>query len=71
MPEQVIQKIVQMLDEVLDTAKSIPPVDNAASRFGNPAFKTFYDRVKEVSCKIVRTTVSLVSKTEFCYYNSG
>lgn len=38
-----------MLDEVEEIAKSIPPVDNSASRFGNPAFKTFYDKVQEVS----------------------
>jgi hypothetical protein len=38
-----------MLDEIEEIAKSIPPVDNSASRFGNPAFKTFYDRVQEVS----------------------
>jgi serine/threonine-protein phosphatase 2A activator len=28
-------------------AKETPPVDNAASRFGNPAFKTFYDKVQQ------------------------
>ena len=37
-----------MLDEVEEIAKSIPPVDNSASRFGNPAFKTFYDKVQDV-----------------------
>lgn len=34
---------------MLDIAKHTPPVDNKLSRFGNPAFKTFYDRVGEVS----------------------
>ena len=29
-------------------AKETPPVDNEASRFGNPAFKTFYDKVQQV-----------------------
>lgn len=37
-----------ILDAVLDIAKATPPVDNKLSRFGNPAFKTFYDRVGEV-----------------------
>lgn len=32
-----------------ETAKGIPPVDNKASRFGNPAFRTFYDKVTEVN----------------------
>ncbi len=30
-----------------DIAKKTPPVENAASRFGNPAFRTFYDKVAE------------------------
>ena len=51
-----------MLDEVEEIAKSIPPVDNSASRFGNPAFKTFYDRVQEVRRRPPATTsVSLFS----------
>ena len=37
-----------MLDRVEALAKETPPVDNEASRFGNPAFKTFYDKVKQV-----------------------
>jgi hypothetical protein len=37
-----------ILDEVWDIAKETPPVDNKLSRFGNPAFKTFYDRVGQV-----------------------
>ena len=37
-----------MLDRVEALAKETPPVDNATSRFGNPAFKTFYDKVLQV-----------------------
>ena len=37
-----------MLDRVEALANETPPVDNAASRFGNPAFKTFYDKVQQV-----------------------
>jgi hypothetical protein len=37
-----------VLDRVEVLAKETPPVDNAASRFGNPAFKTFYDKVQQV-----------------------
>ena len=40
--------IIRVLDRVEETAQSVPPVDNKASRFGNPAFKTFYDKVTEV-----------------------
>jgi serine/threonine-protein phosphatase 2A activator len=39
---------VAVLDSVAQIAKDTPPVDNAGSRFGNPAFKTFYDKLKEV-----------------------
>ncbi len=38
-----------ILDSILDIAKATPPVDNKLSRFGNPAFKIFYDRIAEVS----------------------
>ncbi|ORY27681.1 phosphotyrosyl phosphatase activator [Naematelia encephala] len=41
--------LIAILDAVLDIAKNTPPVDNKLSRFGNPAFKTFYDRVQEAS----------------------
>jgi serine/threonine-protein phosphatase 2A activator len=40
--------VLRVLDTVEATAHAIPPVENAASRFGNPAFRTFYDRVSEV-----------------------
>ncbi|KAJ7051205.1 Phosphotyrosyl phosphatase activator [Mycena amicta] len=41
--------VLKVLDTIEATANEIPPVDNAASRFGNPAFRTFYDRVAELS----------------------
>ncbi|KAI0342386.1 Phosphotyrosyl phosphatase activator [Trametopsis cervina] len=40
---------LRILDAVEAIAADIPPVDNKASRFGNPAFRTFYDRVSEKS----------------------
>ena len=40
--------VMNVLDKVEETARGIPPVDNKASRFGNPAFRTFYDKVQEV-----------------------
>ncbi len=53
-PGQNVQAVLGLLDKVEETAKSIPPVDNKASRFGNPAFRTFYDKVAEVrrSCLV-------------------
>lgn len=35
-----------MLDTLLNYIKEIPPVENSQSRFGNPAFRDFYDRVE-------------------------
>lgn len=45
-----------MLGAVEQTVKDTPPVDNGKSRFGNPAFKDFYDKVAEV-----RFSLSLLS----------
>ncbi|EPQ50785.1 Phosphotyrosyl phosphatase activator [Gloeophyllum trabeum ATCC 11539] len=39
--------VLDVLDKVEGIAKDTPPVDNKASRFGNPAFRTFYDKVQE------------------------
>jgi serine/threonine-protein phosphatase 2A activator len=64
---QSVKSILAMLDEVEETAKSIPPVDNSASRFGNPAFKTFYDRVQEVSRRLAADmTASLLNPSNIC-----
>ncbi len=46
---QASRAILKVLDNVLDIAKATPPADNKLSRFGNPAFKDFYDAVGEVS----------------------
>jgi hypothetical protein len=43
--------ILSILDKVEQLTKETPPVENAASRFGNPAFRTFYDKVSDV-CEI-------------------
>jgi serine/threonine-protein phosphatase 2A activator len=39
---------MEVLDRVEAVVNETPPVDNAASRFGNPTFKTFYDKVQQV-----------------------
>ncbi|KNZ74755.1 Serine/threonine-protein phosphatase 2A activator 2, partial [Termitomyces sp. J132] len=51
--------ILDILSRVEETAKSIPPVENAASRFGNPAFRTFYDKVNEISPSLHATLPGL------------
>ncbi|KAL0945999.1 hypothetical protein HGRIS_012275 [Hohenbuehelia grisea] len=44
-----VKAILNVLDRVEEIAKETPAVENAASRFGNPAFRTFYDKVLEAS----------------------
>ena len=44
--------VLVLLDSVERVAKDTPPVENSASRFGNPAFRTFYDHVSEVRLTI-------------------
>ncbi|KAJ2793869.1 Serine/threonine-protein phosphatase 2A activator 2 [Coemansia guatemalensis] len=39
----VIQKLLALLENIKQTNKDIPPLDTK-SRFGNPAFRDFYDR---------------------------
>ena len=36
-----------MLDKIEEIVNNTPAVENSASRFGNPAFRTFYDKVSE------------------------
>ncbi|KAI0062535.1 Phosphotyrosyl phosphatase activator [Artomyces pyxidatus] len=56
-----IRAIIQVLDRVEALAKETPPVDNAASRFGNPAFRTFYDKVGEASLSLHQSLPSLAA----------
>ncbi|OCH90499.1 Phosphotyrosyl phosphatase activator [Obba rivulosa] len=44
-----VKAILGVLDEIEKIVQEVPPVDNKASRFGNPAFRTFYDKVSEAA----------------------
>ncbi|KAF7762073.1 hypothetical protein Agabi119p4_8666 [Agaricus bisporus var. burnettii] len=44
-----IRAMINVIDKVELLCNETPPVNNAASRFGNPAFRTFYDKVHEIS----------------------
>ncbi|VDB86471.1 unnamed protein product [Peniophora sp. CBMAI 1063] len=54
-----VEFALKALDRVEEIARATPPVDNKASRFGNPAFKTFHDRVLEESATIHETLPGL------------
>ncbi|KAF9516575.1 hypothetical protein BS47DRAFT_1315238 [Hydnum rufescens UP504] len=55
--------ILNLLDRVEDIARSTPPVNNLASRFGNPAFKEFYDKVTNESKSLHETLPNLPSES--------
>ncbi|CAG8676800.1 2243_t:CDS:2 [Cetraspora pellucida] len=44
--------ILEILDTVNTYCKEIPPVNNEKSRFGNPAFRDFYDRVTSTAFEL-------------------
>ncbi|CAG8594610.1 29333_t:CDS:2 [Gigaspora margarita] len=44
--------ILEILDTVNTYCSEIPPVSNEKSRFGNPAFKDFYDRVTSTAFEL-------------------
>lgn len=50
---QSVKYVLRILDLVDETVAANPPVDNEKSRFGNPAFRDFYDQVQQVSCPVV------------------
>nr|CAG8478672.1 11251_t:CDS:2 [Entrophospora candida] len=40
-----LSNVLEILDTVNSYCNKIPPVQNEKSRFGNPAFKSFYDQI--------------------------
>lgn len=43
-----VYKVLSVLDRVDAITEKSPPIDNKQSRFGNPGFRDFLDRVVEV-----------------------
>ena len=57
---QGVKAVLGVLDRVEEIAKNTPAVENSVSRFGNPAFRTFYDKVSEVSsARLISSCVHL------------
>ncbi|KAF9262725.1 Phosphotyrosyl phosphatase activator [Marasmius fiardii PR-910] len=44
-----VKALLNVLSKVEEMVRDTPAVENSASRFGNPAFRTFYDKVQEAS----------------------
>ncbi|KAG5635083.1 hypothetical protein H0H81_012494 [Sphagnurus paluster] len=58
-----VKSILQVIQKVEDIAQDTPPVENSASRFGNPAFRTFYDKISEISPSLHQTIPNLPSES--------
>lgn len=48
---------MQLLDTIESFVASHPPESGSASRFGNPAFRGFYDQVAKVRTAAIRLVV--------------
>ncbi|KAG8792484.1 Serine/threonine-protein phosphatase 2A activator 2 [Ceratobasidium sp. 428] len=57
-----IGSVIKILEQVESIAQGTPPVHNNASRFGNPAFKTFYDKIQEALSSLHATIPRLPSE---------
>ncbi|KAH8112782.1 Phosphotyrosyl phosphatase activator [Phellopilus nigrolimitatus] len=50
-----VKSVLNVLDKVEELARNTPPIDNSDSRFGNPAFRAFYDKISENSSSLHTT----------------
>ncbi|CED83518.1 Phosphotyrosyl phosphatase activator [Phaffia rhodozyma] len=57
-----VEAALLILDQVESLARSTPPVDNKMSRFGNPAFRDFYDKIQQNSADLISTLPNVPSK---------
>ena len=55
----VTRSLLSILQSVVKYTEETPPVDNKASRFGNPAFKTLYDKISAASYELHTTIPGL------------
>ncbi|KAI9014841.1 Phosphotyrosyl phosphatase activator [Gaertneriomyces semiglobifer] len=44
---EIVERLLSLLDKLDAWVKDIPPIENTKSRFGNPAFQTWHDRLAE------------------------
>ncbi len=47
----IVKAVLKILDEVEGCVRSCPPEDQGGSRFGNPAFRVFLDKIAQESGK--------------------
>ncbi|KAI8976474.1 Phosphotyrosyl phosphatase activator [Pilobolus umbonatus] len=63
-----VQSVLTLLDTLMNWVNEIPAVENSLSRFGNPAFRTFYDRVQENVDSLLKGFVPASSIEEVSKY---
>ncbi|KAH8550337.1 Phosphotyrosyl phosphatase activator [Umbelopsis sp. PMI_123] len=63
-----VEKVLTLLESLLKVKSEIPPVDNALSRFGNPAFVTFYDKAAEMIPELLEPIISKEAIPEVSAY---
>ena len=65
-----VTALLTVLDRVAALVEATPAVDNGGSRFGNPAFRTFYDALAESAPAWHRELLSLpeAAVPELCGY---
>ncbi|KDE06777.1 hypothetical protein MVLG_02973 [Microbotryum lychnidis-dioicae p1A1 Lamole] len=54
-----VDALLSVLQRIENIVEETPPIDNGKSRFGNPAFRTFYDKVVEQSAELHRSIPNL------------
>ncbi|TPX63507.1 hypothetical protein SpCBS45565_g06566 [Spizellomyces sp. 'palustris'] len=65
---QIVTCLLSILDRLDDWTREILPVDNSKSRFGNPAFRTWYDRLAENAQSLVEEIVPGTAAAELATY---
>ncbi|KAI8821653.1 uncharacterized protein EV422DRAFT_526481 [Fimicolochytrium jonesii] len=65
---ETVKKLISILDRLDEWVKEIPPAENAKSRFGNPAFKTWYDRLSTHAESLLEEIVPAPAAPELATY---
>ncbi|KAL1921433.1 uncharacterized protein VTP21DRAFT_11149 [Calcarisporiella thermophila] len=65
---EIITKLLNLLESIHQICRDIPPVENSKSRFGNPAFRDFYDRVAENAPQLLQSLLDQSAIIELSKY---
>ncbi|KAG0170860.1 Serine/threonine-protein phosphatase 2A activator 2 [Apophysomyces sp. BC1034] len=63
-----VQQILKILDTLSQWVTDIPPAENSTSRFGNPSFRVFYDKMKDNAEDLMRPWVAEEALSEVARY---